>query len=153
MQGVRNLRLGLVLRQRDGTSPFDIGPLCRLGLPGVSEGLVMGIPLTPDQMLADQDRALVRLERAARLCMEADPELGAVGLGSLCAVVAGRGEALARAFDHSVAQTQYWKQPKTCSPPARNLTGLFECRACVKVFGLNPLINGGITIGIPQIDG
>lgn len=95
MQGVRNLRLGLVLRQRDGTSPFDIGPLCRLGLPGVSEGLVMGIPMTPDQMLADQERALVRLERAARLCMEADPELGAIGLGSLCAVVAGRGEALA----------------------------------------------------------
>lgn len=89
--GVRSLRPGLALGRRDGTALGDVTEICRVGLRGVAEGVVVNVPLTPEQMLADQERALSRMMRAAAL---AGP-VGAIGLGSLCAVVAGRGEALA----------------------------------------------------------
>lgn len=96
---MRNLRFGLAFHRRDGSDPADIGPICRLGLPGIADGLVVGIPMLPEQMLSDQERALDRLERAAQLAIELTGGLSAVGLGSLCAVVAGRGEALAERLD------------------------------------------------------
>ena len=91
MQGVRNLNVGLALGRRDGTDPWDVAPICRVGLRGVAEGVVVSIPLTPADMLVDQERALTRMMRACALVGDVD----AVGLGRLCAVVAGRGEALA----------------------------------------------------------
>jgi predicted amino acid dehydrogenase len=88
--GVRQGRLGLILQQRDGSAVEDITPLCHLSLAGVAEGVVIGIPMTPEQMLADQELALSRMEAAVASL----DGVAAVGLGSLCAVVAGRGEAL-----------------------------------------------------------
>lgn len=80
-----------MLAYRDGTDPGDVSPLCRLGLEGVAEGVIVGIPMTPAQMLEDQERALTRMIRAVAVA----GDVRAVGLGSLCAVVASRGEALA----------------------------------------------------------
>ena len=90
--GVPRGKLGLVLHHRDGTDPTDTTTLCHLRLDGVVEGSVIGIPLTPAQMLADPQRALDRMIAA----VEGLEGVQAVGLGSLCAVIAGRGEELAR---------------------------------------------------------
>ena len=89
--GVRSFNPGLFLQWRNGHDPGDISPLCHLSIPGVVEGVVIGIPLLPEDMLHDQQRALDRMVAAVALAGDVD----AVGLGSLCAVVAGRGEALA----------------------------------------------------------
>lgn len=70
------------------------GRICRLGIRGVVEGEVLSVPLTPEELLADQERALAGMVAAIQA---ADPAPDAVGLGSLLAVVAGRGEALAEA--------------------------------------------------------
>ena len=83
--------MGLIFHQRDGSAPEDISTLCHFTLAGVAEGVVIGIPLTPAQMLADQELALDRMTTA----VESLEGVAAVGLGSLCAVIAGRGEALA----------------------------------------------------------
>jgi putrescine aminotransferase len=92
--GLRRADPAITLGLRDGTDPYRaIGRICRLRLGAVAEGEVWGVPLDPAQMLEDQERALVRLERAARLAMLEGP-VGAIGLGSLAAVVGGRGEAL-----------------------------------------------------------
>ena len=78
---------------------FDaVFPICELGLPGLT-GVVVGSALGPEQMLSDQGQALLRMERAVGIAQAwahaRDREITAVGLGSLCAVVAGRGTALA----------------------------------------------------------
>ncbi len=85
------MRLALAVGRADGTAPGDVAVECKLGIAGVVEGVVVGIPLTPQQMLDDQERALTRMLRAVGVA----GEVSAVGLGSLCAVVASRGEALA----------------------------------------------------------
>jgi 3-acetyloctanal aminotransferase len=91
VMAVRTLRPGLFLGRRDGSSQLDVAELARVRLAGVAEGVVIGVPMTPQQLLEDQQRAVARLEHAAGLV----PDVRAVGLGSLCAVVGGRGEALA----------------------------------------------------------
>ena len=93
--GVPTLRAGLIGQWNDGTGPEDVVPVCRFTLAGVAEGAVVGVPMTPEDLLVDQDRAVDRMARAVAL---AGP-VQAVGLGSLCAVVAGRGEALADRLD------------------------------------------------------
>lgn len=96
--GLRHFTPGLALGRRDGTSPHDLGEVARLGLRNLVDGVVVDIPMTPEQMLEDQGRALARMERAIRQLQRQAP-VSAVGLGSLCAVVAGRGEALAERVD------------------------------------------------------
>lgn len=96
--GLRHFTPGLALGRRDGTSPHDLGEIARVGLRNLVDGVVIDVPMTPEQMLADQGRALARMERAVRALQRAGP-VQAVGLGSLCAVVAGRGEALAERVD------------------------------------------------------
>ena len=89
--GVRSFNPGLFFQWRKGQDPNDISVLCDLSIPGVVDGVVIGIPLLPEDMLSDQERALERMVSAVELA----GDVQAVGLGSLCAVVAGRGEALA----------------------------------------------------------
>lgn len=92
--GVRSGNVAMALSRDDGLSPAGITDLCTLRL-GELTGTVIAIPMTPDQLLADQQRALGRMVQAVRML---DP-IDAIGLGSLCAVVAGRGEALADAVE------------------------------------------------------
>jgi predicted amino acid dehydrogenase len=70
----------------------DVAEICRIGF-GDVEGVVMGVPLLPEELLADQARALAWMERAVQ---NAAP-ISHVGLGSVLSVVAGRGSALAEA--------------------------------------------------------
>ncbi len=70
------------------------GLICRPVVPGVAEGQVVSVPLLPDQMIGDQVVALEAMKRAVE-----DLDVNAVGLGSLCAVVAGRGTGLVDALD------------------------------------------------------
>ncbi len=67
----------------------DVSVLARLGFEDI-EGVIMGVPLLPDEVLADQSRALAFMERAVQLAAPVQ----FIGLGSVLAVVAGRGEAL-----------------------------------------------------------
>lgn len=69
------------------------GVICTPGIPGVVEGEVVSVPLVPDQMIGDQVVALDAMKRAVEAL-----DVDAVGLGSLCAVVAGRGEGLVDAL-------------------------------------------------------
>ncbi len=92
--GLRMVAPSLALGREDGTSPWRMGRVARLSLDGVAEGVILGVTLDPAQMLADQERAVTRMERVVRMELDREP-LDAVGLGSLCAVVGGRGEALA----------------------------------------------------------
>lgn len=96
--GLRHFTPGLALGRRDGTSPYDLGEVARVGLRNLVDGVVLDVPMTPEQMLADQGRALARMERVVRELQRTAP-VQAVGLGSLCAVVAGRGSALAERVD------------------------------------------------------
>lgn len=89
---VRTLKTGLILTGRPARIPEDVGEYARVGF-GDVEGVVMGVPLLPDELLADQERALVAMERAVQLAAP----VGQVGLGSVLAVVAGRGQALQEA--------------------------------------------------------
>jgi predicted amino acid dehydrogenase len=57
------------------------------------EGDVVAIPLTPEELLVDQERAVLMMHRAVKIA-ERKGFVDVVGLGSLCAVVAGRGAAL-----------------------------------------------------------
>ncbi len=91
IMGVPSGRLDLVSQWSDGTRANDVVPVCSFELSGVAEGIVVGVPMTPDDMLADQNRAVDCMVEAVAL---AGP-VSAVGLGSLCAVVGGRGDALA----------------------------------------------------------
>jgi len=83
--------MGLIGQWRDGTAEEDVLPVCSLALDGVAEGVVVGVPMIPEDLLIDQARAVDRMERAVALAGRVD----AVGLGSLCAVVGGRGDELA----------------------------------------------------------
>jgi len=89
--GVPTARFGLIGQWRDGTSSEDVLPVCSLDLVGVCEGQVVGVPMTPHDLLSDQQRAVDRMVEAVALA----GDVHAVGLGSLCAVVGGRGEELA----------------------------------------------------------
>lgn len=92
--GLRRATPRIALGIDDGAGPWQaLGRLARFRLPGVVEGDILAIPLTPEQMLGDQERALARMERVVRVA-ERETPYDAVGLGSLCAVVAGRGTAL-----------------------------------------------------------
>ena len=51
----------------------------------------MSIPLLPDEMIENQERALSLLQRAYRIGLAEYGNIDAVGLGSLCSVVASRG--------------------------------------------------------------
>lgn len=70
----------------------DVAVLCRLGF-GDIDGVVVGVPLLPDELLADQARALAWMERGVQIAAP----VSHVGLGSVLAVVAGRGTALGEA--------------------------------------------------------
>jgi len=100
--GLRRARPGLLLGFDDGADPWSgRGRLARyrLDLDGEAiEGDILAISLDPEQMLTDQGRAVSRMERVVR---EWTGHRGykAVGLGSLCAVVGGRGTALAERLE------------------------------------------------------
>ena len=69
----------------------EISTLCRFRWKDKIEGVVMSIPFLPDEMIDDQERALSLLHRAYRLALAEYGNIDAVGLGSLCSVVASRG--------------------------------------------------------------
>lgn len=89
---VVGLRLGDLAMMRGEQGHTEIGEIARVGIRGVVEGQIMAITILPDELLGDQERALERMVRAVGLL---SPRPAAVGLGSLLAVVAGRGEGLA----------------------------------------------------------
>lgn len=91
VMGVPSGRMGLIGQWRDGTDRTDVLPVCDLELEGVCKGQVVGVPMVPMDLLSDQQRAVERMVEAVALA----GDVHAVGLGSLCAVVGGRGEELA----------------------------------------------------------
>ncbi len=97
--GVRGAKLGLALGKRSGDDPRDISQICSFSLKASSShpeitGSVVGIPLTPEDLLEDQDRSVNRMHRAVQWAERDGVPVDVVGLGSLCAVVGSRGQAL-----------------------------------------------------------
>jgi predicted amino acid dehydrogenase len=92
---VRALRPRLLFGLHDGTRPEQVLKVCDLSLGDAVRGVVMAVPMEPEALLSDQARALDCMAAAAA----AAGPLDAVGLGSLCAVVAGRGDALAERLE------------------------------------------------------
>lgn len=86
---LRTGRPGLALGRRDGTDPDDVSVIARVGF-GDVDGVIVGVPMLPAQLLADQATALRSMTRAVQVVAPVD----AVGLGSVLSVVAGRGTAL-----------------------------------------------------------
>ncbi|MBM4390060.1 MAG: hypothetical protein FJ090_02970 [Deltaproteobacteria bacterium] len=89
---LRTGRPGLLLGRRDGTSPDDVSVIARVGYRDV-EGVIVGVPMLPSQLLADQEQALRSMTRAVQVIQP----VSVVGLGSALSVVAGRGTALQEA--------------------------------------------------------
>lgn len=125
--GIRRARPQLLFGLDDGTDPWSGGGrLARYRL-GDIEGDILAVPLDPEQMLVDQGRAVSRMERMVRT-WTAHRNYEAVGLGSLCAVVGGRGTALAGRLDIPVttgaAATAWalWRNVVAVAE-ARNITG------------------------------
>ena len=72
----------------------EIAALCRFRFRSDIEGVVMSVPFIPDEMIADQERALEYLHHAYCMAVSQFGPVDVVGLGSLCSVVASRGQAL-----------------------------------------------------------
>ncbi|MSP55629.1 MAG: hypothetical protein EXR69_08510 [Myxococcales bacterium] len=89
LMAVRTFQPAVALGLRRADPRRDVAELTRLSFAGV-EGVVMGVPMLPEELLADQELALAAMERAVQ---EAGP-VQFVGLGSVLSVVAGRGSAL-----------------------------------------------------------
>ncbi|MSQ02566.1 MAG: hypothetical protein EXR71_11880 [Myxococcales bacterium] len=89
LQGLRCGSGEIALGLRAGTDPGDCGVLARLSYRGV-EGVIVGVPMLPEELLANQERALRCMLRAVQI---AGP-VSHVGLGSVLSVVAGRGVGL-----------------------------------------------------------
>ena len=96
---LRCRKFGLLTGGRDGTEPDDVATLCRFRYGREILGEVVCVPLLPEQLLSDQQLALDRMLRAVRHAAKDGIFPSAVGLGSLCAVVAQRGEALQQHLD------------------------------------------------------
>jgi len=82
-----------------GEGHGEPGVICNLSIDGKAEGVVVSVPLLPEPLLTDQQAALEGMVRAVEVARQALGGLDAVGLGSLLAVVAGRGAALAERVD------------------------------------------------------
>lgn len=96
--GLRRARPELVLGFDDGADAWSgRGRLATYRFGDDLVGDILAVPLAPEQMLTDQSRAVARMERVVREGMQRHGvRYEAVGLGSLCAVVGGRGDALAQ---------------------------------------------------------
>ncbi len=97
--GVRGGKIGLSGGRRNGSDPQDVSHICRFGLPASPvhpevTGDVVAIPLTPEDLLSEQERAVLLMHRAVKVAERTGPPVDVVGLGSLCAVVGRRGQAL-----------------------------------------------------------
>jgi len=96
---LRGAKLGLFLGKRDGLDTRDVSSICRFQLDATEDseaiyGEVVAIPMTPAQLLTEQDIAVERMHRAVKWAERDGVPVDVVGLGSLCAVVGSRGLAL-----------------------------------------------------------
>ncbi len=119
-------RLGLGLRPQPTID--DARPICRLVLETpdrLVEGVVVTVPMLPEQLLDDQEAALAMMRAAVA---RAGGAVDVVGLGSLLAVVAGRGSAL---------QQHLW-QPVTTGAAATAWAAAENAKAAAKGLGVWP---------------
>jgi len=106
----------------------DARPICRLVLDTperLVEGIVVTVPLLPHQLLDDQEAALTMMRAALA---RAGGAVDVVGLGSVLAVVAGRGTAL---------QEEIW-QPVTTGAAATAWAAAENAKAAAMGLGVWP---------------
>jgi len=85
--------------RRRGDAPQDVTSICSFRLDSTAQseeiiGEVVAVPMTPMDLLAEQETAVYRMHRAVKWAERDGVPVDVVGLGSLCAVVGGRGKAL-----------------------------------------------------------
>lgn len=102
IMGLRGRKWSVALGHSDGSDPNEVHRICRFRYADQYEGEVIGIPMPPEPFLESQERALSRLIRAVHLSGRGGQLPSVIGLGSLCSVIAGRGESLQDHFDAPV---------------------------------------------------
>jgi predicted amino acid dehydrogenase len=128
LAALRTARPRLGLARRPSPRLDDARPICRLVLEAsdrLIEGVVVTVPLLPDELLDDQEAALTMMRAAVA---RAGGAVDVVGLGSLLAVVAGRGTAL---------QAQLW-QPVTTGAAATAWAASENAMAAARGLGVWP---------------
>jgi predicted amino acid dehydrogenase len=124
LAALRSARPALGLRRHPTPVLDDARPICRLVLdtPGrLVEGVVVTVPILPHDLLDDQEVALEMMRAAVA---RAGGAVDVVGLGSLLAVVAGRGTALQRHIWQPVttgAAATAWAAAENAKAAARGL--------------------------------
>ena len=125
---LRTARPGLAFGRNPRVTEDDARQVARLVVeagPGLVEGVIVTVPLLPHELIDDQERALL-LMRAA--LSRAGGAVDVVGLGSLLAVVAGRGVGL---------QRHIW-QPVTTGAAATAWAAAENARAAARARGVWP---------------
>jgi len=125
---LRSARPALGLRRRREPVLDDARPICRLVLElpdRLVEGVIVTVPILPHDLLDDQEAALAMMRAAVA---RAGGAVDVVGLGSLLAVVAGRGTAL---------QRQLW-QPVTTGAAASAWAAAENAKAAAQGLGRWP---------------
>ncbi len=140
---VRAGRPDLFLRQR--SDPGDIHRICTLSLESRgrrARGVVMSIPLLPPRLLEEQELALELMLQAVSM---AGPHLDAVGLGSLLAIVAGRGTALQERIPQPVttgAASTAWAAAQNTMTVARAME--LSPGEPIAILGYSGAVGGGV---------
>ena len=93
--GVRGLDLPLAVgRANPGAPPTVVARLALEDPFGVrAEGVLVSIPLTPLELLNDQERGVAAVSVAVKMCQAEGAQI--VGLGAVAAVIGGQGKAVA----------------------------------------------------------
>ena len=99
VMGLRFRHWSLVSGAANGSDPQHIRHICTFRYGEQYVGEVVGVPMPPELFLEDPELALKRLIRAVHWSARDGIQPAAIGLGSLCSVVAGRGEALQAHFE------------------------------------------------------
>lgn len=102
VMGLRFRHWSLASGAANGSDPQHIRHICHFRYGYRFLGEVVGVPMPPELFLAHPEQALQRLIRAVHWSARDGLPPSAIGLGSLCSVVAGRGEGLQAHFDAPV---------------------------------------------------
>lgn len=96
LYGLRALNPRLMRGQRADADPQLLATLALEDPFGVrAEGLLVGVPWLPEELLTDQEGGVAAVGEAVQLCVDRGAEV--VGLGAVAAVIGGQGKAVAAA--------------------------------------------------------
>lgn len=98
LYGLRALNPRLMRGKRASAGPQILARLALKNPFGMrAEGLLVGVPWLPEELITDQEGGVAAVIDAVQLCVEHGADV--VGLGAVAAVIGGQGKAVAAAVD------------------------------------------------------